>query len=112
MWFDKFIKIVFDNKENLRTHKYGRKIIMKLIQTYPETEDQLKLSNWGFEKFPEGKPLRKGSGYSGDKKRVSEYIPGTKRGGYNHRKGSFNHQNTKWKSESQFGYYNGFQGPP
>jgi len=40
-YFEELIALVAENKENLKVHKFGRKIISKIMQTYPETETAL-----------------------------------------------------------------------
>lgn len=63
---EKLLKVVRDNKENLRNHKIGRKILTKITTCFPTPEG-------------ESSGKRKGSFYShGGSKRFSEYVPGSK----------------------------------
>lgn len=63
MYFDEFIQLVAANKENLRSHKYGKKIIFKIANSYPELDWSLKLST--LSKFNERNLAKGGWKYSG-----------------------------------------------
>ena len=63
--FDQFINLVADNKENLRNHKYGKKIIIKIANCFPDLDRTLKLSSMS--KFNE-KDFPKQRKYSGASK--------------------------------------------